>query len=642
MANTLITRGPDDSGSWCEPATGVAFGFRRLSIIDLSAEGHQPMHSADGRYTIVFNGEIYNFEELRRELAAAGHRFRGHSDTEVLLAAFLQWGVEAAIRRVNGMLAIALWDSANRELWLMRDRMGKKPLYYGWCGSTFLFGSELKALAAHPDFSADIDRDALGQFMHFGYVPGPLSIYKGIRKLPAASLLRVSSRDMREPEPRPYWSALEAALAGERNPLTVSVDEATEELDRLLRDAVGIRMISDVPLGAFLSGGIDSSVVVALMQAQSAKPVRTFSIGFQEAEFNEAVHAKRVANWLGTDHTEFYVSPQAALDVIPQLPSIYDEPFADSSQVPTYLVSRLARQHVTVALSGDGGDEIFGGYTRYLWAERIWKSMRWIPRPIRALCAGVMRKGSTPLAACIRAASPVLPRGLRFQNPADKLQKAAELLSLRSRKQIYNRLISHWKDPQQVVPGSNLPAALIDDPASAQLQSFVHQMMYIDTISYLPDDILVKVDRASMAVSLEARAPLLDFRIFEFSWRLPLEMQIRGGVGKWLLRRVLDRYVPADLIDRPKMGFGVPIGAWLRGPLRDWAEALLDERRLRSESFFDVAEIRKKWTEHVQGKREWQYYLWDVLMFEAWLEATSEARLAQRMNDTRMTARASL
>ena len=632
MADTLVTRGPDDSGTWSDPAVGVAFGFRRLAIVDLTPEGHQPMRSADGRYMVVFNGEIYNFEELRQELVGAGHRFRGRSDTEVLLAAVSEWGVEAAVRRLNGMFAIALWDTCDLDLWLIRDRMGKKPLYYGWCRGTLLFGSELKALAVHPDFTGEIDRDSLALFMRFSYVPSPFSIYRDIRKLPPASLLRISRGSQAGAVPKAYWSALEAAVAGERNPFQGSAAEATDELDRLLRDAVRMRMVADVPLGAFLSGGIDSSMVVALMQAQSDIPVRTFSIGFEEAEFNEADHASDVARHLGTDHTELYVSPKETLDVIPQLPSIYDEPFADSSQVPTFLVSRLARQHVTVALSGDGGDEVFGGYTRYLWTQRIWNSVRWLPRPLRSVSARVVRGGaSRPLAAGIRATTPFLPRSLRVQNPADKLQKLADLLPLRNQQELYSRLISHWKDPQAVTIGSRARATVVDDLASAsELRHFVHRMMYIDSVTYLPDDILVKVDRASMAVSLEARAPLLDYRVFEFSWRLPLEMQIRRGTGKWLLRKVLDRYVPAKFVDRPKMGFGIPIGAWLRGRLRDWAEALLDERRLRSESFLNVPEIRGKWEEHVRGERDWQYYLWDVLMFEAWLESTVGVRHVQQ------------
>jgi asparagine synthase (glutamine-hydrolysing) len=623
MSCTLYRRGPDDSGAWADAESGIALGFRRLAIVDLTPEGHQPMTSADGRYVIIFNGEVYNFQELRAELEPRGHRFRGHSDTEVMLAAFREWGIEAALRRFNGMFAIALWDRQERLLTLARDRVGKKPLYYGWSKGTFLFGSELKALSANRSFVRDINRSAVALFLKFGYVPGPHSIYEGIRKLPAGTYLQMSlARKEEAAEPRPYWSALEIALAGERNQLQLSDDEAVERLDSLLRDSVRLRMIADVPLGAFLSGGIDSSTVVALMQAQSAKPVRTFSIGFTESEFNEANYAADVARHLGTDHTELYVSPQQALDVIPHLPAIYDEPFADSSQVPTFLVSQLARRDVTVSLSGDGGDELFGGYNRYFWTQRMWRGITAIPRPLRRgvgrTLLGMKRSHRSRLLAGMQA---LMPRNWRVQNPDEKIVKAAELLTIHSWEEIYERLVSHWKEPFDVVRGASPVATVFDKPADhAAFRGIVHQMMYLDLVSYLPDDILVKVDRASMAVSLEGRCPLLDHRVVEFAWRLPMEQKIRRGVGKWIVRKVLARYVPDSLIDRPKMGFGIPIGQWLRGPLRDWAEELLSERRLRDEGFFEPKPVRTMWSQHLAGTRDNQYYLWDVLMFQAWLE----------------------
>jgi asparagine synthase (glutamine-hydrolysing) len=622
VVDTLINRGPDDSGAWVDAEAGLALGFRRLSIIDLSPEGHQPMLSANGRFAVTFNGEIYNFMDLRVELEAKGHHFRGHSDTEVLLAAVTEWGIEPAVRRFNGMFAFALWDRHKRELWLGRDRLGKKPLYYGRCGGVLLFGSELKALAAHPAFDAEVDRDALALFLRFGYVPAPFSIYRGIRKLPAASLLCVSGPSAILPEPRPYWSAAEKASEGTRNPFTGSSEEALDSLERLARDAVGIRMMADVPLGAFLSGGIDSSLVVALMQAQSSTPVRTFSIGFAEDEFNEAHHARIVANHLGTDHTELYVSPGEALDVIPHLPEMYDEPFADSSQVPTYLVSRLARRHVTVALSGDGGDELFGGYHRYFWGQRIWSSIGWLPGSVRKGAASILSgPGRHVVSGAARAVSPLLPSRLRVSNPGDKMQKLAEMLGISTAAEIYSRLVEHWKNPYDVALGSQRSAGILDRMEFSEgSYSLIEKMMLYDTLTYLPDDILVKVDRATMAVSLEGRAPLLDYRLFEFAWRLPMSMKIRDGKGKWILRQLLAKYVPAAMFERPKMGFGVPIVRWLRGPLRDWAEALLDRTRLEQEGFFDASMVRAKWEEHLRGERDWHYYLWDVLMFQAWLE----------------------
>ena len=631
MAEALRHRGPDDAGTWCEAEHGLALGHRRLSIIDLSPAGHQPMASHDERYVMSYNGEIYNFLDLRRDLEAGGASFRGHSDTEVLLAAVSAWGLAGALERCNGMFAFALWDRAERTLSLARDRLGEKPLYFGWNRGAFLFASELKALAAWPGFAPEVDRDALALSLRHNYVPAPYSIYRGIYKLPPATLLRLTP-DLQGADPglaalgrrfEAYWSARETAERGVQDPFTGSEAEAIEALDACLRRAVASRMVADVPLGAFLSGGIDSSSVVALMQAQSERPVKTFSIGFHEAGYNEAEHAKAVAQHLGTEHTELYVTPQEAREVIPRLPVLYDEPFADSSQIPTFLVSGLARSTVTVSLSGDGGDELFGGYNRYFWAEAIWRKLGRLPAPARRALAGAIR--AAPPRTWQRLfdlAGPVLPGRLRQPRAGEKLHKLARMLGIHGQEALYMRLVSHWSEPCDVVLGAREPPTALSDPAQwARLESYTARMMYLDTVSYLPDDILAKVDRASMAVSLEARVPLLDHRVVELAWRLPLDMKVRGGEGKWILRRVLERYVPRQLFERPKMGFGVPIDDWLRGPLRDWAEALLDEGRLRREGFFEPAPIRRLWQEHLAGRSDWHYDLWNVLIFQAWQEA---------------------
>jgi asparagine synthase (glutamine-hydrolysing) len=624
MAETLRHRGPDSGGAFADPAAGIALGFRRLAIVDLTEDGNQPMTSACGRYVIVFNGEIYNFTELRAQLEGAGHRFRGRSDTEVLLAAFTAWGVPAAMPRLNGMFAFAVWDRRERLLHLAVDRVGEKPMYYGWSGTTFLFGSELKALRAHPGFRAGIDRDALALYLRHKYVPAPWSIYQGVRKLPPATVLTVGvGTPGHSPAPVPYWSARSVAESGADHGLGPA--EATDRLDELLRDAVARRMVADVPLGAFLSGGVDSSTVVALMQAQSSRPVRTFTIGYDDPDFNEAVDAKAVAAHLGTDHTELYVSPRDCMAVIPRLPGLYDEPFADSSQIAVFLVSQLARRHVTVSLSGDGGDELFGGYNRYRWVPGVWRQASRIPRPLRGAAAGLLTSRSPEAwQRLLRRAGPLAPRTADHRLAGDKLHKLAGVLGLDSPEAIYLDLVSHWKQPNALVRGaSELPTAVTDPGQWADVPGVVEHMMYLDLVTYLPGDILVKLDRASMGVSLEGRVPLLDHRVVELAWRVPMDLKIRDGQTKWLLRQVLYRYVPRQLIERPKMGFGVPIDRWLRGPLRDWAETLLAADRLSADGYLDPAQVRDRWAEHLSGRRDWQYHLWDVLMFQAWLDETA-------------------
>ncbi len=618
MAEAIRYRGPDDSGVWCDPPAGLGLGHARLSILDLSPAGRQPMVSASGRYVLVFNGEIYNHLELRQELGESS--WRGHSDTETLLAAVDDWGIEKTLRRLLGMFAFALWDRETRRLVLVRDRIGEKPLYYGWCHGAFLFASELKALAAYPSWKGEVDRGALACYMRYAYVPLPHSIYVGIRKLLPGTSVTISADDSPEgwPTPQPYWSALEVAAQPTRVDWTDA--EAADELDAVLRRAVKAQMVADVPLGAFLSGGIDSSTIVALMQAQSSRPVKTFSIGFKESDFDEAGHAKAVAAHLGTEHTELYVSPADALAVIPRLPSIYDEPFGDSSGIPTHLVAQLARQHVTVALSGDGGDELFGGYNRYFWGRSIWRRIGPIPLRVRSLSGRALTWLSPEhwdrLGARLRH---FLPNHLRMAALGDKIHKFAGIIDVETPEALYRRLVSQHRDPGSMVIGADESAIWADEQARAfPRQDFSERMMFHDLVGYLSDDILTKVDRAAMAVSLETRVPMLDHRVVEFSWRLPLHMKIRHGRGKWLLRQVLDRYVPRELIERPKMGFGIPLDAWLRGPLREWAEELLNETRMRREGYFHPAPIREKWSEHLSGRRSWPYWLWNVLMFQAW------------------------
>lgn len=622
MTDSLAHRGPDDAGCWYDAGSGVGLGHRRLSIIDLSPLGHQPMASASGRYQLTYNGEVYNFPELRSELQRQGHTFRGQSDTEVILAAVEQWGIEAAVKRFVGMFAFALWDQQEHRLHLVRDRLGIKPLYYGFLGRAFVFSSELKTFKAHPEFRGEIDRNALALLLRHGYVPTPYSIYRGICKLLPGAILSLSPDDQSPmPSPSAYWSAQNVVERGQVEPFSGSADEAVAHLDALLRQAIKLRLVADVPLGAFLSGGIDSSTVVALMQAQSTRPVKTFSIGFEEQDFNEAVQAKAVARHLGTDHIELYVTPAQAMAVIPRLPTLYDEPFCDSSQIPTFLVSELARQRVTVSLSGDGGDELFGGYNRYFRGRSIWQLIGWMPGRLKRVTARTLTTLSPQgWDVVLQKLGPVLPGKIKQQLSGDRLHKLAEMVPVDDADAMYLKLRSNWNPDPPMLGAYELPTVFTDCGQWVDLPDFIQRMMFLDMVSYLPDDILVKVDRASMGLGLEARVPLLDHRVVEFAWQLPLSLKVKNGQGKWLLRQVLDQYVPRALIERPKMGFGIPIGTWLRRPLREWAESLLDESRLRQEGFFDPAPIRQKWAEHLAGTRDWKYHLWGVLMFQAWQE----------------------
>ncbi len=600
--SSLYHRGPDDSGAWCDEKQGIALGHTRLAIVDLSPAGHQPMASACDRFVIAFNGEIYNHLDLRNQLGSQGFApsWRGHSDTETLLACFIAWGIEATLKATVGMFALALWDKQEQQLTLARDRLGEKPLYWGWCGDKLLFGSELKALKAHPDFNAEVDRGALSLLLRYNYIPAPYTIYKGIEKLPAGQYVQIKNGQLRaDVQLKAYWQLNQSIERGLANPFNGTDAQATDLLEQTLSQAVSGQMLSDVPLGAFLSGGVDSSTIVALMQQQSKQPVRTFAIGFDEPGYNEAEYAKEVAQHLGTDHTELYVSAKDALDLVPRLPDIYCEPFADSSQLPTFLVSRMAKQHVTVALSGDGGDELFGGYNPYQFAPRVWNTLQRLPLPLRQI-------------ACRLLSGLPLP---------DKLEKLLRVLPVKNKEQFYQILMSHWDNPWQLVNGGNEYPTLINSTAQwPKTDSFEHWMMAMDASQYMTDDILVKVDRAAMANSLETRVPLLDHRVVELAWQLPLHMKIRAGVGKWVLREVLYRHVPREMIERPKKGFSVPLGQWLRGPLRDWAEALLDKQRLEQEGYFNSIVVRRIWSEHLQGKRDHARKLWGILMFQAWLE----------------------
>jgi asparagine synthase (glutamine-hydrolysing) len=620
MAAVLNHRGPDDAGVWSDENSGVTLAHKRLSILDLSEAGHQPMKSHCGRYVLVFNGEIYNHKSLRVELENAGYTssWRGYSDTETLVNAISVWGIEGALKKLNGMFAFAVWDKKQQQLILARDRLGEKPLFYGKNRGTFLFGSELKALKMHPDWEGTIDRGALCLYLRHNYVPSPWSIYQGIRKLPPAHYIIVSNQNSDVSEPIAYWG-LEAPNENSLYQNKLSTTDIIDELDSLIKSSISMRMEADVPLGTFLSGGVDSTMVAAQMQSMSQTAIKTFTIGFEEAAFNEAGFANNIAQYLGTDHHELYVTSHQAISVIPLLPTIYDEPFADSSQIPTFLISQLAKQYVTVALSGDGGDELFYGYSRYQLSNRIWCILRLMPLPLRKLAIESLQFGGRRLSALSHAFS-----SISLDKLSDRLPKIAALLEHGSAEYFYESMVSHWKTPSSIVIGGHEPESLFDVYARENFNgNFKQRMTQLDLLSYLPDDILTKVDRASMSVSLEARVPLLDHRLVEYAWQLPMNLKYKNGEGKWVLKKLLDRYVPNTLMKRPKMGFGVPIEEWLKGPLRGWAEQLLERARIEQEGYFHADPIIKMWEEHKSGKRRWHYYLWDILMFQAWLENQS-------------------
>jgi asparagine synthase (glutamine-hydrolysing) len=614
MASTIDHRGPDGDGVWVDPAAGIALGHRRLAIIDLSAAAAQPMESGNGRFVITFNGEIYNYAELRAELAATGHSFRTHSDTEMMLEAFEAWGIERALNRFIGMFAIALWDRRKRQLTLIRDRMGVKPLYWGRHGDVLFFGSQPKSFRPHPGWNPEIDTDAIAACLAFNYIPAPLSIWRGIKKLRPGHFVTLDA-DGGANETR-YWDLRGAARAGADRRLVADPNAVEAQLHDLLSDAVKWRLVSDVPVGAFLSGGIDSSTVVALMQTHVSRPVKTFTIGFRDASYDEAGHARAVARHLGTDHTDLYVEPAEAQSVIPTLAEFYDEPFADASEIPTLLVSKLARQAVTVSLSGDGGDEAFAGYTRYQLAGRLYCLLSLLPRSLRS-GFGKSILGITP--GVWDRLFGFFPAAHRPRLPGDRLHKFARVLDFTDANDLNHLLIRHWVQPPTAAPQSAAPVqAELDDEFDQAVSAPLDRWQLSDMLTYLPDDILVKLDRASMAASLEGREPLLDHRVIEFAWRLPHTLRIAQGKGKWLLRRVLERYVPRALFERPKMGFAVPIDAWLRGPLREWAEDLLSERSLKTAGLLDATPVRQRLAEHQSGRRNWQYPLWGALMIQAW------------------------
>lgn len=624
MTNVIAHRGPDASGIWASPDGRVGLGHRRLSIIDLSTAGAQPMASASGRYTVSFNGEIYNFTALRRELESVGIRFRGHSDTEVMLAAFEQWGISAALPRLAGMFALAVWDATEGTLWIARDRIGIKPLYYSAVDCGLAFASELRALVVWQGKVPPVSAQGLTEFLRLGYVPGPASIFEGIYKLPPGCFAVFRSGVLTEPQA--YWKLTDVVRAGMAQPLA-DTRQALDTLEAKLRGAVASHMVSDVPLGAFLSGGIDSSTVVALMQAQSSRPVKTFSIGFHEHGYNEAQHAAEVARHLGTEHTELYVTDADARAVIPQLPDIYDEPFADASQIPTFLVSQLTRQHVTVALSGDGGDELFAGYNRYVFVARFWQRLRVLPLPLRKLAARALSSLS-PAAwdAFFERAGPVLPRHLVPALPGQKMHKVASILPSRSLLALHGRLVAQWTNPKAILDASWFHDGLLWETQLGRddTLSDPQQQMVWDAQTYLVDDILTKVDRASMRVGLEARVPLLDHEVVEFAWRIPMSMKLKDGSGKWLLKQLLYRHVPPALVDRPKMGFSVPVDAWLRGSLSDWAQTSLAKDRLNADGFFDARAVRQTWEQHLCGAIDAGGPLWTLLMFQLWLEKVKQ------------------
>ena len=639
MTASLVHRGPDDGGVWVDDEAKIAFGHRRLSVLDLTKEGHQPMLSKDGRYVMAFNGEVYNHQILRKRLEGEGPvSWRGHSDTEVMLETISRWGIEQALPEFVGMFAIALFDRRERSLHLIRDRMGEKPLYYGWCSGAFVFGSELKALRKYPGFVGEIDRDALALYLRHMAVPDPFTIYQRIYKLQPGCMMSLgldsavnypsgvtphaplSINGLRLSR---WWALHEIVESGQRS-LVDDEAGAIELLESRLRDSISLQSLADVPLGAFLSGGIDSSLITALMQSESNSPINTFTIGFQEKKYNEAEHASAVARHLGTKHVELYVTAKDALDVIQRLPHLYDEPFADSSQIPTFLLCSQAKKHLTVALTGDAGDELFGGYNRYFWVRKIWSKVSWLPNGTRRLFAqAIFALPARYWDAVYSLISHLLPSSSHLSFVGQKLHNLAErLVNIRNEDELFFSLVSEWKTPDKVVLGASEPVTLLTRANEwPTLQNVEHRMMYLDAMTYLPNDILVKVDRAAMGTSLETRAPFLDHRVVELAWQLPLSMKLRNNQGKWALRQILYKYVPRELIKRPKQGFGVPLGEWLRGPLREWAEELISEERLRQEGYFNPDPIRSKWLEHLSGLRNWEHSLWTVLMFQAWQDS---------------------
>lgn len=637
MANSLLHRGPDAGAIWIDDEGQIALGHRRLSIVDLSAAGSQPMRSACGRYVIAFNGEIYNHNAMREEIEGP---WRGHSDTETLLAAFAKWGIEETLKRSVGMFAIALWDTADKRLYLIRDRMGEKPLYYGWSRGTFLFGSELKALRQHPAFNNSIDRAALCLYFRHNYIPAPYSIYNDIFKLEPGCMLTLKIDDTKTATPPGFsapasfgslhlsrWWSLRTVAENGQNALIKDEHEALDQLECQLREAIALQSVADVPLGAFLSGGVDSSLVVALMQTSSSRPVHTYTIGFNEADYDEAVHARAIAKHLGTKHTELYVSAAEGLGIVSRLPSLFDEPFADSSQIPTYIVSEQARKHVTVALSGDAGDELFAGYNRHLQTQNVWNVVSKLPSGGRQLILKLLKEIPPQTANSFgQGISHVLPKAWQMTHLADKLMKLADRLDgVKDCDDLYFNLVSEWKRPAQIViDGVEQPTLLSSRRNWPELATFEDRMMYLDSMTYLPDDILTKVDRAAMGVSLETRVPFLDHRVVELAWRIPVGMKISNGQGKQVLRKILDKYVPRSLIERPKQGFGIPVGSWLRGPLKVWAERLIDRERLRQEGFLNPDAVWSRWQEHLAQRRNWEHSLWSVLMFQAWLETQQQ------------------
>jgi asparagine synthase (glutamine-hydrolysing) len=622
MASSVEHRGPDDAGLWVDAEAGVAFGHRRLAVIDTGIGGAQPMISPGGRWVLSYNGEIYNHQVVRHRLEQAGSRFRGHSDTEVLAAAVERWGIDRAIEACEGMFAVALWDRRDRELHLIRDRFGEKPLYYGWVEDVIAFGSELKALCALPWFKAELNRRAVASFLRHNCVPAPETIWRGVYKLLPGHLitLQAPSRYLL-PEQRCYWSAADVVAQARGDRLTGSDSEVTDQLEKALSEAVATRMVADVPVGAFLSGGIDSSTVVALMQQRASKPVRTFTVGFADRAFDESSEAAAVAAHLGTDHTAVHVGDAEAIEVIPRISDIWDEPFADVSQIPTYLVSRVARQDVTVSLSGDGGDELFAGYNRHAWLDRVWRSANVVPAEARRAVGSALNRIPPAFIEQASNATRVFPRGLQVRNPSTKVAKLARVLAASDPEDAYRNLITHWDDSNTMVLGNDHADTAAPDRRSPVVDGGItEQMLWSDLVSYLPDDILTKLDRAAMAVSLETRAPFLDRQILDLAWRLPLDAKLRGGRTKWVLRQVLERHVPSTLVERPKMGFGLPIGSWLRDGLAPWAEDLLDERRLRRQGLLDPVSIRRAWNLHRSGRRDLGYELWDVLVLQSWMD----------------------